>query len=281
MLEITLTKNGMHVSRPSNMGTVRNNYMQLTEQQLNDFGEKSKRYLSPYITTITGASTNKNVPAKYIGTSAYINYNGHTYIASAQHVANKIFQFEYLFHGVGNQNYPIQGHYVATTVPNADFCVMGCFEELLSSKEKVLDFETEKFMSNHSKDAYYMVMGYPGKLHFPMDFINLHQHVLTSVITRLKGINPNKNGDNILFDPHYPNSLVEPQGMSGSPVWNLNFHLEDDLENWSVEKISFAGIVTRWDKNSQSLIATDSELIKQVLPHVTKKFRQLYPRTDK
>ena len=255
--------------------------IKINDEILKDVGTQAMEYLAPYITTITGVAKDSQTPHKYIGTSVFIKNGGYTYIASAKHVADNLSKYHWLFHGTGEKNFPIQGHWVATTVPDADFGVMGCFEEILTNKEKVLDFDPLKFQSNHSKDAFYLVMGYPGKLHFPMDFINTHQHILTPVITRLKGIHPNKNGDNIIFELGYSSGNVEPPGMSGSPVWNLNLHQIDDISEWNVNRITFAGVITRWDKNTESLLGTDVGLIKQVLPHITKKFRELYPRTDK
>lgn len=250
-------------------------------KQLQEISKQAIEFIKPYLTTIVGVRKNPKMPRKYIGTGAFVKYDGHTYIFSAMHVANNIPKYNYLFHGVGPKEFPIQGHWVATAVPNADFGVMGCFEEALTDSEKLLEFDEAKFQSNHSKDAYYLVMGFPAKLHTVFDFINEQQYVLYPMITKLKGIHANKDGHKMLFELSYSKENVQPPGMSGSPVWNLNLHLCESIEEWSVDKITFAGVITRWDEKTQSILGTDSELIKQVLPTITKKFRELYPREDK
>lgn len=255
--------------------------MKLPEDKLKKIGDKATNYLFPFLTTITGVIKDNSVAPKYIGTGVYIKYNGYIYIASARHVADNLTKFSYLFYGAGNKGYPIQGHWVSTTVADADFGVMGCFEESLTIQEKVLNYDDAIFSSNHSQDAYYLITGFPGKLHTQLDFINTHQHGGNSVISILKSIDENIDGDEILFQLEYSKNLTPPPGMSGSPVWNLNLHLEENIKNWDVSKITFAGIVTRWDESNQTILATNSELIKQVLPAVTNKFRELYPRTDK
>lgn len=256
--------------------------MKHSAQEVGLLAEKAVDHLAPYITTITGIGGAQPDLKKYIGTGFFIELNGHTYIASAQHVADKLHKFEYLFHSVGDGNSVIQGHWVATTVPEADFGVMGCFDEALTHREKVLACHSEGlFNPNHSEDAYYLMMGYPGQLHTDLPFMNAHQHVLTPLVTTLKGVANNSNGDEILFRLNYSNKNVAPPGMSGSPIWNLNVHLEDDLSSWDVSKISVAGMITRWSSDGQFVEGTDARLIESVLPHVTQKFRELYPRTDK
>jgi hypothetical protein len=254
--------------------------IQLSDKQLLEITMKAVEYLAPYITTITGVQKDTNIPVEYIGTSVFIKYDGHTFIASAKHVADNLLKYDYLFHGTGTKNFPIRGHWVATTIPDADFGIMGCFEEMITNTEKVLDFDDTIFRSNHAKEAYYLVMGYPEKLHSAFDFMNTHQHVLTSVITRLKGIHSNKNGDNIIFELSYSNNNVDPPGMSGSPVWNLNLHKINTIEDWSVEQITLAGIITSWNKDTESIYGTISELITHVMPHIAEKFIELYPRID-
>lgn len=255
--------------------------MKLSADQAREISDRASEYVFPFLTTITGVSKDDSIGKRFIGTASYIRFDGHTYIATARHVADHLSRFSYLFHGVGNSSSVIQGHWVATDVPEADFGVMGCFEEFLTESEKTLNCEDAIFSSNHSEDAYYLIIGFPEKLHTRLDFLNTHQHVATPIITRLRSIDVNTNNDRILFQLNYGKDLTDPPGMSGSPVWNLNTHLERKIDDWDVSKISFAGVVTRWNENNETIIATNAELIKEVLPAVTTKFQELYPRTDK
>jgi len=251
----------------------------ISDDKLKQIGEVAIKYVSPFITTITGVMKDQNISPVYIGTGCYLNFNKHTYILSAKHVADNLSTYDYLFEGGGELMHPIQGHWVATDIPEADTAVMGCFPELLTNDEKILDYKDTLFSSNHSEDTYYLVLGYPGKLHTNLDFMKQHQHVSISLLTKLQSVNTNKNGDDILFKLHYSKDNVVPPGISGSPVWNLN--VNDKTTEWDVSKITFAGIVTRWHEGDQTILVTNAELVKHVLPTITNKFRELYPRDDK
>ncbi len=227
--------------------------------------QKAVEFARPFLTTITGLPLEKTRLTKFIGTGFFIRYNDSVYIATAHHVVADHHKYRSLYYGVGGKSRPIQDRVVAATIPNADFCILSCAKELTSS-EAALDLKDEKFASNHSKKTYYLVIGFPGNLHTHIPVMRHHTSGILPVFTVLKSTEMNSSGQEISFSLNYSGSNPDPPGMSGSPVWNLNIHLTS-MDEWNIQCMSLAGIVTRWDIEEGTILATNSELIKDALPY--------------
>ncbi len=77
---------------------------------------------------------------------------------------------------------------------------------------------------------------------------------------------PSGYDEEIHFAVEYPSKTV-PSGMSGSPIWNLRIHCMNKLEVWSPDVVSFAGVVHRWHQDTQKLIVTKVEFIRDFVPN--------------
>lgn len=76
---------------------------------------------------------------------------------------------------------------------------------------------------------------------------------------------PDGYDNEIHFAVEYP-CKTDPSGMSGSPIWNLRFHCFGEFKHWSPDAVSFAGVVHRWHKESQKLIVTKTEFVRDFIP---------------
>jgi hypothetical protein len=176
--------------------------------------------------------------------------------------------------------YPSQGGWVGYEVPESDLAILGCFEESFKNTPvKFLDID--KIGDSYlAEDALFFCQGFPGQLHVAFPYLRQYQSAILPIIGRFKKIIRNKNGDQIMYCMDYP-SNVNPKGMSGSGVWNLNLHKVPGLNKWEKSQITFAGVVQKWNPREKELIITKSSVVSDFLKVGIDRFIKHFPRTDK
>lgn len=68
--------------------------------------------------------------------------------------------------------------------------------------------------------------------------------------------------------------------MSGSAVWNLNLHRCRTAGEWTPQMSTFAGVVTRWDKEEGIIIATQAEVVKKFLSGAIERLRSQWKQDE-
>ncbi len=203
----------------------------ISKEKLREIGNLVAKKLIPYCGSVYGVHEDNNEPAVFLGSGTFLKRNGKFFFLTAQHVVYCSDKYAHLFISRDNNKLmcPSQGGWVGYEVAESDLAILGCFEELYEDTEvKFLDITKigEPFLAD---DALFFTQGFPDQLHISFPFMRQNQSVSLPIISTFKSIIKNKNGDEIMFAISYSHD-VNPQGMSGSGVWNLNLHKVNNIK---------------------------------------------------
>ncbi len=253
----------------------------ISTEKMNKLGNEVAKRVFPFCDSIDGVSKDPKVPPKFIGSGILIKDDDDTFILTAQHVAKSLLQYDYIFHGVNNKgkSVPAQQSWVGCPINESDIAIIRCFHEFFESGTK--DFlDINQIRETSLENALLFCQGFPGEEQVSIPFLNIVESHSLPFIGKFRGYSLNQNKEPIKFIIEYP-SDINPRGMSGSPVWNLNLHNVPKFEDWDYDQITFAGIAQRWIKDSKVLLVTRSSLISKFLPGMIKEYNRLFPRTDR
>lgn len=253
----------------------------ISKDEILEIGNLVNTKISPFCGTVYGVYGEANKPAEYIGSGTFVRRNEKIYFLTAQHVVDCPGDYAQLFVSIDNNNImaPSQGGWVGYEVPESDLGILECFEELYKDTEvQCLDISdiSDPFLAD---DALFFTMGCPGELHTSLPHMRLYQSVGLPVISTFKGIIKNSNEDEVMFSISYGKD-INPKGMSGAGVWNLNLHKVNSLKEWNISHITFAGVIQRWNPETNELILTNSNIVADFLSVGIDRFQKHFPRSD-
>lgn len=209
---------------------------------------------------------------EYFGTGFYVSFEGKVFIVTALHVAKRMEGYSYCFHSANQKTFPVMGGFVGCPVPQADWAIIGCFHGCLSQIDIPIDFCNLKPHYQNIGD-HCLITGCPEKQLLQIPVTREASVKLNSVVTEIIGISP--DAKHIYLG--YGKSIVEPPGMSGSPMWKITYS-----SNGSVleEEFFLSGIVTRWLSKDEQVVATNGQVFFSYFEQMARKFTKLFPRGD-
>lgn len=254
----------------------------ITKDQMEKIGNDVAAILMPFCDTIYGVPKDKTKPAKFLGSSILIKNSDSLFILTAQHVAENASKYYHIFHGKTKYGimFPTQGGWVGCPILDSDIAILGCFEEMFEGTSAKFLNVAKIQDSNLNHEAFFFCLGFPGQLHVSLPFLKTYEATSLPFIGKFKKIINNRNNEPVAFSIEYP-SDVNPRGMSGSAVWNLNLHKLSKFKDWNANQITFAGIAQKWVPTSKELIVTNAHIINNYINQMIKLFQETFPRSDK
>ena len=255
---------------------------EISKEEIIEIGNLVNVTLSPYCGTVYGVYEDVQKPAIFIGSGTFIRRDHKIYFLTAQHVADCPGNFAQLFISRDNNKTmcPSQGGWVGYEVPESDLAILECFEELYEDIEvRFLDIKDigEPFLAN---DAIFFSLGFPGELHTSLPHMRLYQSVGLPIISTFKRIIKSKDDNEVMYAISYGKE-INPKGMSGSGVWNLNLHKLNSLKEWDLSHVTFAGVIQKWNQVKNEFIVTNSKIVSDFLNVGIDRFQKHFPRSDK
>lgn len=224
------------------------------------------------ITTLYGVDKKTGKKHEYFGTGFYIKSANRVYIVTALHVAKLMEGKSYLVHSVNGKTFITMGSYVGCPIPGSDFAIVGCFHESLNSDDIAIDLDNVKPHYQNLRD-HCLVNGCPDAQLFQIPVTSEITAKMNSLVTEIVGF----SDDFLHVYLNYPNGMVDPPGMSGSPIWRIVY---DKADNVMEDNLILSGILIRWDSKNEILIATNGQVFKKYITKMIREYDKLFPRTD-
>lgn len=251
----------------------------LTDEQLRTTLEPLHSHVGELITPLVGVKSGDQNRAKskvtFLGTGTYFSYQGFPFVLTARHVVETSSNFDNLCHGTGSRDKPFLLRSGWRGIAgDSDIAIWGCFQSILDDANiKPLSYKEFLVPSDEHLDALHFCNGYP--LEFMTEFPSIETIFSGNPIASPRVKLPDQYDESIHFAIEYP-SKVRPPGMSGSPVWNTRLHHVQAIEEWSLDCVTFAGVVQRWHEDEAILICTRVESIRDFIPSAVNYMRQQY-----
>jgi len=209
---------------------------------------------------------------EYFGTGFYVGFEGKVFIVTALHVAKRMEDYSHCFHYVNQKTFPVMGGFVGCPVPQADLAIVGCFHECLYQADIPIDFCDLKPHYQNVGD-HCLITGCPERQLLQIPVTREASAKLNSVVSEIVGIST--DAKHIYLK--YGKSIVDPPGMSGSPMWKIAYS-----SNGSVLEDEFflSGIVTRWISKDEQVVATNGQVFFSYFEKMVREFSKLFPRGD-
>ncbi len=242
----------------------------ISREQIINAGKQVQSRTDQYLTVIndiieTSHGTSHH-QMKYRGSGCYLSYDGFPFVLTAKHVIDSE-NVKHCIHSTssGSKAFPFRDGWISPKDAGADVAIYGCFQQILDeSGIQPLPYSELMVPSFNHHDAFYYCNGFPGATMLSLPFVGETSFVGNPFIGKQVSL-PEGYNPEIHFAIEYP-CTTDPYGMSGSPIWNLRFHCMNNFETWSPDAVSFAGVVHKWHKESQKLIVTNVEFVRDFVP---------------
>lgn len=209
---------------------------------------------------------------EYFGTGFYVGFEGKVFIVTALHVAKRMEGYSHCFHSASKKTFPVMGGFVSCPVPESDFAIIGCFHECLSQTDMPIDYYELKPHYQNVGD-HCLMTGCPGKQLFQIPVTREASAKLNSVITDIVGL----SADAKHIYLKYTQDIVDPPGMSGSPMWKIAYSSDGSVLEG---EYLLSGIVTRWISEDEQVVATNGQVFFSYFEKMAREFDKLFPRGD-
>lgn len=246
-----------------------------------EIGEQALPRTVPSMGCLYGHYDDHTRNPKFLGSGTFVRFEVDIFMLTAMHVVADSASYKYIFHdrgGDGNGTFPFRGGWVGHPEGDCDIALWGCFSEAFDGTDVVPIGLEEITMSNVEPDAMILCHG------FPQDRELIFPHVREVRHTTHPAIGQNVDvGNSIDSKHHFAFGCAEGhnyRGMSGSAAWNLNVHNLSASESWSSEKVTFAGVVHRWNEEDNYLIATRAENVRNFLPAAIQILRDQWAQAE-
>ncbi len=236
---------------------------------LNRAVQKMAEYTFPYITSIVGVLSEEE--GEHLGSGLRCMYGGRRAFVTAHHVIQKAAQGQYqsLAVSVGYALPPMQITWDLEIDQAGDLAI--CYLPIDFQEQGPVQYwpENKIDQNNNSLDKasdYLFTHGFPGgKSRFVRSFDGLVNKSLPYGAMQRTDESDHLEAFQFALDyqPSFMRDeagnpvIVDPHGMSGSPVWRIGISGRSLLE-WSVEDSLLVGFLTRWQDNKGLLVATEA-----------------------
>jgi len=233
---------------------------------------KMQEYTFSYILGIVGADDRQT--GRLIGSAIRCEFRGRRYILTACHVltaARNDYSMWGVYVGYGRPPYHIQCPRIIED-READLALIDISDcdHSLEEPSALPAWPHDRIdkSSQRSRD-YLFLHGFPGCSSFSSALLG---GVVAKSLAYGAMEKPRQSVSNLrqfefalYFDakdlrlPHGSptDSIPDPSGLSGSPIWRIGGN-QVPIRQWNPSWSSLVGIVTKWDQEAQTLIATDS-----------------------
>ncbi len=227
---------------------------------------------SKSVTMLFGITRDLAKRHEYFGTGFYIRLEKRVYIVTALHVAKRMKNYSHCFHYANGKTFPVMGGYVGCPVPQSDFAVVGCFHECFGEKDIPIDFS--KIRPHFQKVSdHCLITGCPSNQLTQIPFLREASAKLNNVVSEIVGTSPDAKHVFV----RYKSRLVNPPGMSGSPMWGIGYDRNGCVTE---EEYHLSGIVTRWDADKEVVVATNGQVFLAYFERMVQEFTDRFPRKD-
>ena len=229
---------------------------------------------------ILGVRNTPRVNGVHIGCGTFFQEKKDTFFLTAMHVGRQADKFDFEMHTRnGSISCPFRGVWLGDKDPVKDIAIYGCFSEMIEdSNLSPFDISTlRQGISNNVEGQYFYCQGIPGADTTFLPMMRAIQMASNPVI----GVGLPNNAveyPDRTFSFKYPRN-VDPRGMSGSSVWNTNLHLVNSEDEWSIDMLSFAGVVQKWNPANNTIIATRADAVESFIPAGIEKLREMWLNT--
>jgi hypothetical protein len=229
------------------------------------------RYTFPYVASVTGIVDTEH--GEHVGSGFRCRLRGRNCLVTANHVAERASSYG-LGLGMSRQGAsPFRLPSIPHLADSKTDLAIYVLDDM--SEGAVLHYWPEDHMDStietRTKD-YLFVHGYPGNLsRFLFGGLQLRSMPygvmerdddLPSGISRFE-FAMDYDPLNMQLETGGSIELVEPPGLSGSPVWRIGAagHRPDE---WAPERALLVGVVTRWEKDKKVLLATEARALVEL-----------------
>ena len=240
-----------------------------------DVANQMAEYTKKYITSVSLETS--PTEGRLIGSGIYMQLRGHPYILTNEHVAKERLKGS-IVHTLKNSEHPycITNPFQRLPSP-VDMAIARIEKDIFIKGERVaISADKIKGKFDTSKDELIFVQG----------FLGIKSHMLSTLdeglfsrslayLSQVKSL-PHGFDSKIYFAVDYPwnkslltkenkrDYLPEPDGMSGSGVWDTGY-VSKQGSSWSPEDSCIVGLICGWHHDSHTLIGIKIEIIRQFL----------------
>ena len=240
----------------------------ISSKDLLAIGSRLRVIVDPVLSIVFSATSKRykgmNPPNhEFLGSGFLVTDGVFPFLITARHVFENSPIRENFFHSIGpDKAFPLRSVYTMTVDTELDIAIMGCFDApLRDAGIHPLSLEHLDGELNRAGDSYFYCNGFPGQLsvHFPQmkDLLVSSYPIIGKQVDLPTGFSPTKH-----FAFEYPRG-INPQGMSGAPIWDMGISNLHSLEDWSITNAFIAGIAIQWIPKKSILIGTRVEQIRK------------------
>ena len=233
--------------------------------EIKRYGKQVRDFRHPSVAAIYGIHADKTRPADLLGTGTFIQHRDDFFVLTAKHVVENSHNYAHVFHSVngkGDLTVPFRLGWTGFAQDDGDLALWGCFAEFVEKSRIQSVPIVEPFgTTDDCEDAVFMASGWPGEkallLHYMREY-RISMHTVMGRTLRCDGIPPECFAFSCVNDISYG-------GMSGSAVWNMNFHRCRTAKDWTPQLSTFAGVLTHWNETNAFLLVTRAETVRRFL----------------
>ena len=248
--------------------------------EIKRYGKQVRDLRYPAIAAVYGIRADKTLPAELLGTGTFIQHRDDYFVLTAKHVVENSRDYAHVFHGVGGvgaKMVPFRSGWTGFGHDDGDLALWGCFAECIEKSTIQPVPIVEPFgTTDDCKGAVFIVSGWPGEKALSLHHLREYRTSLHSSMgrtLRCDGIPPECFAFSCVNDISY-------EGMSGSAVWNMNFHRCQSAKDWTPQLSTFAGLLTHWDRDNALLLATRAEMVRRFLNGAIERLRKQWSEGD-
>lgn len=253
---------------------------EFSEEFLRSMGDNIRVYVTKCEGSIYGTMDYSHVNGNHIGCGTFYKEGADTFMLTAMHVGREADKYHYSMHDRRElKSSPFRGQWLGDRQLENDIAIYGCFSEMIE-ESTIVPIEENSLLSEVSTNVQgqlFYCQGIPG---LDATFLPMMRQFQT-VSNPIMGLGlPNDvlEYPDYTFAFQYPRN-VKPSGMSGSSVWNTNLHLLNSDVEWSIDTMSFAGVVQKWIPANRCLIVTRADSINNFIPTGRELLRNMWRET--
>ena len=255
----------------------------MTHQEKVDFVLSTLRPLAeatfPFLSSIVGITDGQS--AKHVGSGFYCRSRSRRVLVTSAHVLDDAAQFPRygISAGFGVPPFVLPKGSVSWTDAEADLAVLAlppAFEPPPDQKSFLDEDRIDPDVEHRYRD-YLFAHGFPGSRSrfFPFEEFGKGIHSKSLPVGAMQRDPPIPGNRPFQFAMHYEpergiagepggETWLDPHGMSGSPVFRIG-GVDAPIASWTPARGRLVGVVTRWDRENQALVATDAMRLMALL----------------